>query len=263
MPPDGFLDGWQRADERRVFAAESLYDHIDGGAELFLELGFDRLEVQHYAAGEAEVAVEAYLMTDDAAATGIYLLKCGREAPVEALEVRHTASPYQVQAVQGRGLIVVNRLAGEVGVATMAAFAGWVAGQLEPAPQSTLFTLLPTADRVPASERVIRGPLTMEPVYVFSFDDVFGLQAKGITAVAADYESAEGRTWTRIVVPYADPAEAAAAFAGLMDGLDPALEILDSDGDRVVFEDASDEYGEVRLEGARIVADVRLAERPE
>jgi hypothetical protein len=202
-------------------------------------------------------------MADDAAATGIYLLKCGREAPVESLEVRHTASPYQVQAVAGRGYIVVNRLAGEVDAATMAAFAGSVAGQLQPAPEPDLFADLPAADRVPASERVIRGPLTMEPVYVFSFDDVFALGEKGITAVAADYESADGRTWTRIVVPYADATEAAATFSGLVDNLDPALEILDGGEERLIFEDASNEYGEVRLEDARIVADVRLAERPD
>ena len=72
MPPDGFLGSWQSSDERRTFTTESLYDHIDGGAELFLELGFDRVEVQHYTAGEAEVAVEVYLMRDSPAALGIY-----------------------------------------------------------------------------------------------------------------------------------------------------------------------------------------------
>jgi hypothetical protein len=77
LPPDGFLNTWHREASPRVFEGADLYGHINGGAEVFLELGFDRLDVVRYDADGAAVEVERYRMTDPVAALGIYLMKCG------------------------------------------------------------------------------------------------------------------------------------------------------------------------------------------
>ncbi len=41
IPPDGAAPGWTRAGTQRVYGPGELYNYIDGGAELFLEFGFE------------------------------------------------------------------------------------------------------------------------------------------------------------------------------------------------------------------------------
>jgi len=96
----------------KVFTSEDLYGHINGGAEAFLELGFEQLTVQKYRDGANELAVEIYRMTDPTAARGIYLARCGRETPDQALRERHTASRQQVLLQRHRYYMVVYNTAG-------------------------------------------------------------------------------------------------------------------------------------------------------
>lgn len=43
IPPDGAAPGWTRAGTQKVYGPGDLYNYIDGGAELFLEFGFEAL----------------------------------------------------------------------------------------------------------------------------------------------------------------------------------------------------------------------------
>ena len=55
-----------------VYEAESLYDRIDGGAEIFFEYGFDRAVFQDYEKNNDLLQVELYDMADNVAAFGIF-----------------------------------------------------------------------------------------------------------------------------------------------------------------------------------------------
>ena len=46
LPADGFSGMWKKNGPMKVFTSEDLYGHINGGAEAFLELGFEQLTVQ-------------------------------------------------------------------------------------------------------------------------------------------------------------------------------------------------------------------------
>jgi len=72
LPPDGTPPGWKRSGEERLFAGAALYQHIDGGAELYHRHGFDRLAVQDYVNGGREVRVEIYRMNDPAGAAAVF-----------------------------------------------------------------------------------------------------------------------------------------------------------------------------------------------
>ncbi|MCJ7587849.1 MAG: hypothetical protein MUQ00_08130, partial [Candidatus Aminicenantes bacterium] len=55
LPPAAdFAPGWSLGD-KLVFVKGNLYDFIDGGADLYLEFGFERVLVQRYKNGEAEL----------------------------------------------------------------------------------------------------------------------------------------------------------------------------------------------------------------
>jgi hypothetical protein len=72
LPPDGVPAGWQRSGTERLFIGAALYQHIDGGAELYHRNGFDRLAVQDYAKGPHEVRVEIYKMNEAAGASAVF-----------------------------------------------------------------------------------------------------------------------------------------------------------------------------------------------
>ncbi len=72
LPPDGTPAGWKRSGEERLFSGSALYQHINGGAELYHRNGFDRLAVQDYASGSHEVRVEIYRMDDPAGAAAVF-----------------------------------------------------------------------------------------------------------------------------------------------------------------------------------------------
>jgi len=72
MPPDGEPPGWGRSGEERLFIGAALYQHINGGAELYHQHGFDRLAVQDYAHGGHEVRVEIYRMDDLSGAAAVF-----------------------------------------------------------------------------------------------------------------------------------------------------------------------------------------------
>ncbi len=253
LPADGEVAGWSLSGAAEAFAPPELYGQIDGGAEVFLELGFDRLDLQRYASGGHEVALELYWMTDPTAALGVYLLKCGRETPDPALADRNTVNPYQAQLVRGRVYLVVSRLQGEPPAEAMVGLARLAASRLEPGDGSAAFAALPSPDRVAGSERVVRGPFTLQEVVTLGEGDVLQLGGR-VTAVAARYQGAGGEV-TRLVASYPDQAAAASALASVREHLDPYLELLLDEPERLVLRDHRGRYGTV----ARVADRLELA----
>ena len=192
FPADGFHGAWQRSDDLLVFTGPELYGHIDGGAEVFLELGFDRLEVQRYGSPSGEVAVELYRMRDPAAALGVYLLKCGAEERRPEIPARHSFNRYQVQLVRGATYVSVQAAGGAPAEGDLVAFAREVASRLPGADDLTVLELLPVEGRVEGSERIVRGPFTLQEVMTLGEGDVLQLGGS-TTAVAADYGLPDGR----------------------------------------------------------------------
>ena len=139
LPPDGFLKAWKKAENPRVFTASDLYGHIDGGAEIFLEFGFEQLTVQPYspiAAGAAkttadEFKIEIYRMADPIAATGIYLMNCGKESQDPSFQERHSLNQFQLIFKRDRYYVIVNNSEGNEKLRLdMLEFGRFIAGRL-------------------------------------------------------------------------------------------------------------------------------------
>ncbi|MEW6745803.1 MAG: DUF6599 family protein [Planctomycetota bacterium] len=267
LPPNRFLDEWIRDSKTELYTGAELYGLIDGGAEVFLELGFDRVEVQRYRRGTDEVSVEIYSMTDPLAALGIFLMKCGREDRDASFAERHTRNPYQVLFCKGSCYVTVGNAQGTAGAtAALLPFAQHVAAHL-PAPElgssdaGDPFALLPAEHRAKGSERIIRGPFTLQEVCSLGAGDVLLLAGK-VTAFAADYDSAGDGRHTRLVAAYPDEGAARAAFEYLRSHLDPRLEVTSSSAARFVFKDYKEEYGLAKVRKSRIDLQVNLASEP-
>ncbi len=87
--------------DTRTFGNESLFGYMDGGAELYLEYGFDSLHVTNISYKGSDIKIEVFRMSDPDAAFGIYSVshfKCSNSVDLTAY---YCASAYQVQFCKG------------------------------------------------------------------------------------------------------------------------------------------------------------------
>ncbi len=261
LPPDGFAGAWKKNGPTRVFTSEDLYGHINGGAEAFLELGFDQLTVQKYRDGANELTAEIYRMTDPTAARGIYLARCGKETPDAALKERHTASRQQILLQRNRYYVVLYNTAGGAANAPMLVkTAQAIVPKMPKDAPVTALGLLPPAGLVPGSARIIRGPVSLQALYTLGDEDILQLGGR-ITGAAGDYKDAAGAT-TLVVVDYPAPAAAAAAFRHLKANLDTYLKPASATDARLVFQDYDKKYGVASVNGKRLEVRLHLTKPP-
>jgi hypothetical protein len=253
-PAAGFAPGWGLGD-RIVFEGGGLFDYIDGGAEIFLEFGFKRVLVQRYVKAGDELTLEAYEMTDADAALGIYLMKCGVEAPVAGVAARNTGDAAQLTILKGRYFLHVNSFGpGAELLPEMVRLAGRALDAIPDERPGRHLDRLPAEGQVPGSARLIRGPYALQSIATLGEGDVL-LLAGRIVAVAADY-LADGGPWTLILVPYPDEPAAKTATAHLRANLDSYLEVVRESAGGFEFKDFKNRFGKVRLTGS--VLEIRL-----
>ena len=187
FPDTDFMPGWEKSPSIRQFNESSLFNHINGAAELFNEFGFENLHVLRYAKGEEELTLETYRMVNSTAALGIYLMKCGRETPADSQTIRHTVNPFQVLAVRGEVFVQISNASGNPeNQSVMLALLSKLAEQIPDSPPKPILDLLPSKNRISGTEKIIRGPYALEPVYTFGEGDVLQLSGK-IFAVTGEY----------------------------------------------------------------------------
>jgi hypothetical protein len=262
LPPDGFLGAWSRVEKARHFRGAELYGHIDGGAELFLEFGFGALTLQRYRHGEDEIALEIYRMADPIAATGIYLMKCGREIPADGFAPRHTVGRYQLAITKDRYYVLVTSEHGAgAGSKDLLEFGRHVAGRIQDDPAVELLGRLPRPGLIEGSLRLIRGPYGMQPIATLGPGNILRL-GPDATAVTADYGQAGGSRRTMIAIDYPNAEVATTVFRALVRDLDPELRKLETSEARLVFAENSGAFGEARLEGRALTIEMGLASRP-
>ncbi len=76
---------WKRSDTVKVFSPANLYNFIDGAADGYLALDFERLTVAYYNKGDTSITVEIYKHKTERDAYGIYSQE--RSSSVEYLPI--------------------------------------------------------------------------------------------------------------------------------------------------------------------------------
>ncbi len=256
IPEPGFAPGWTKAGTVRTFSGQDLFNQIDGGAELFLEFGFVGLRLQSYARGKAELTLNAYEMESAASALGVYLMKMGRETPFPEIAGRNSSEEAQLTIVKGRYFVQVDNL-GDVPASKGEAVAlanGFLGGVAEESAMTPL-GLLPAEGKVPGSERLVRGPYGLQPYFTFGEGDILSQRGR-IFGALAEYRTAGGVAFTRLIIPYPSADAAAAALTYLKANLDPYLKITGARPDGFDFVDFQAKRGAVSWSGA--VLDIRF-----
>jgi hypothetical protein len=254
------------------FAASNLYDYIDGGAELFLEFGFEELSVYAYRRDEEEVTLEMYRMSNSEAALGIYLMRCGDETPIPGVRARNSGDRFQFSVLKGSHFIQVNSFEGKESlIPVMVALTQRALQGIPEGDSVTLLSRLPQAGLVPASELIVRGPYALQPVFTFGKGDVlqlggevFGLVGDYFLEGASSEDSVAqaGDTYTRIVIPYPDGKTSLSAYRNLTENLDAHLVVLQECHNGFTFRDYREKFGAARIDGTVLELTVNLPKEP-
>lgn len=234
------------------FVGHDLFGHINGGAELYYELGFIDLVVREYPAGGNTISVEIYRMTSPQSALAIYLCNRGTEKRLPELEVRNTWNVYQLSMVKGDCFIQVNNFSGvEELLPAAVELAHRTMDEIPGSDPVLLLDRLPKENLVPGSELIIRGPYSLQKIYTFGEGDI--LQMKDTYfGVAGRYTDGEGNGHDRIFVDYPDTETARSAYDNLVFGLDSYLEVIGESENSFSFKDYWGKFGFVLLEGNRM-----------
>ncbi|MFA7418830.1 MAG: DUF6599 family protein [Melioribacteraceae bacterium] len=89
------------------FGGDALWGIIDGGADIYLEYGFDKLLLQEIEWKKVNFRVEFYRMADPRAAYGIYSVSHFKCSKRDTLSKYVCITPFQVQSALGRFYISI------------------------------------------------------------------------------------------------------------------------------------------------------------
>ncbi len=109
LPEQEELDSWRAASPPAVYDEDDLFVYINGGADIYLEYGFEAVLVQEYerAPGES-LTLEIFEMSDACSAFGMYTFKTGDEGKELELGNGGFLESYYLNFWKGRHLVTLT-----------------------------------------------------------------------------------------------------------------------------------------------------------
>jgi len=84
-----------------TFTGGSLWGYMNGGADIYLEYGFDILRVEEFSREDENIKLELFKMDDPVSAFGIYSIKTFRCRDKDVIARPDCLNPYQYQLAYG------------------------------------------------------------------------------------------------------------------------------------------------------------------
>lgn len=252
-------DEW-KPETRAQYDGGSLFGYINGGAEVFVEYGFDTVYVRKFKNEKtgSEVTLDVYVMSDSYAAEGIFLSKYGY--PVESNFEAHLAIEHDQQLAFARAeyfVIISSLKKNRESRNLMKTLAGLIVSRIEKS-NPIDFAILPGENLVRNSERLIRGTITLQSIYSLGEGEMLWSE-KGLDAFTADYKDTDGKIYNLIIARYKTSENSARAFSNLQTEHDSYLESIEQKSDRMILKDWNSEYILIHLSGNIIKIYTRLS----
>jgi hypothetical protein len=213
LPAEGAVAGWEREGQARVYDRETLFDFMNGAADLYFAYGFEELAVsQHVDAQGRAVQVEVYRTASDADAYGLFTYNSYGE-PIDLGVDGELEGGRRLAFWQARTFVQVSAR-DEVDDKTLRAFGEAVASALpEGGQRPALVEALPAEGLEPGSVRFFRVKIALDNLLWLGADDVLGLGAD--TAGLVAHYQVDGQGIDLMLVAFPDPVRASEARAGL------------------------------------------------
>lgn len=103
------IDGWQMDSEPEIYVGDTLYELIDGGAEVYHQFGFVQALAAQYSDAEGRsISLEVFEMGDVEGARGIFADKTGDTGEPLAIGDEAVGEDYYLNLRSGRYLVTIT-----------------------------------------------------------------------------------------------------------------------------------------------------------
>jgi hypothetical protein len=250
LPAADALEGWTQREDPRTYDRDTLYDFMDGAADLYFTYGFEALAVGDYQGpGGGWLRVEVYRTATDADAYGLFAYNAFGE-PIGLGVQGRWVSESGLSFWQSRTYVQITAR-DAVDDAALQAFGGAVSAALPASGTSpAIVQALPLQDLQPDSVRFFRQQMALDNFLWLGPENMLGLGPDTEGALGT-YTLDTGRA-TLLLVTFLDSEHAEAARQGLVEAGLLELIVARVDGQTLgaVFGDADAGSAAALLGGA-------------
>jgi hypothetical protein len=224
--PKQVLD-WKASGQDAVYDRKTLYDYMDGGAEVYLAFDFREVFVRKYAdASENELNLDIYDMGSPAEAFGMF--SCDRQDPEVGIGQGSEYGPGLLRFWRGRYFVSItvsgNEEKAEKAVLMMGKAVAPLLGPDGALPD--MIKLLPSAGLQAERTAYFHNHVHLSNRYFVASENILNLDER-TECLFAEYRSESGESALLLVVRYPDAAITRAAAASFLKSFLPRA---DADG---------------------------------
>jgi len=224
--PRQVLD-WKSSGRDAVYDRRTLYDYMDGGAEVYLAFDFREVFVRKYAdAEENELNLDIYDMGSPAEAFGMF--SCDRQDPEAGIGQGSEYGPGLLRFWRGRYFVSItvsgNEDKAEKAVLELGKAVAPLLGPDGALPE--MLKLLPSAGLRPEKTAYFHNHVHLSNRYFVAAENILNLDEK-TDCLFAEYRSGKGESALLLVVRYAGADKAKAAVSSFLRSFLPGA---DADG---------------------------------
>ncbi len=211
--PDN-VSGWTKGEADREYDPETLYDYIDGGAELYISYNFQQVVSRRYSReDQPDIVVELFDMGNAGGAYGVFSqqreeenVQLGQGGQYIRGSLMCWKDRYFLSIMVLRETKEAAEAMTKIGEAVMAAIP-------DTGKKPELIGLLPEKGMVENGMKYFTHYIWQNSFYYISGEDIFGLGA-GVHAVLARYGK-PGKRIILLLIEYPDPSQSAEIFRDL------------------------------------------------
>lgn len=212
---------WTAAGKDAVYDRKSLYDYMDGGAEVYLAFDFRRVFVRKYAGpGGKEISLDIYDMGSPAEAYGIF--SCDREDPAAGIGQDSTYGFGLLRLRQGPYfMVVMSPDEGKDIDAAVLAIGKAALPHLGPSgPNPPLLDLLPPEGLKTGRTSYFHSEINLNNRFFVASENIFRLE-KTTECVFAEYGMGKENDGNLLIIAYPDRLKAETARRSFLEGYLP------------------------------------------
>ena len=216
----GEVSGWKLASSVTTYDEKSLFDYINGAAELYFVYDFRAVAAAEYENGETSIIVDVYDMAIPESAFGIYSLNRYSEANYVDIGNEGILAGTALDFWKGRYFCKVYSFdMDEKYQNDVINFGNILASKIQEAGEEpSVLESLPQDGLIPRTARFFSRKLGLDNISYISEENVFNLNA-GTRGVVAEYQI-DGARFQLFIIEYPSSDEADSAFEMYISYLD-------------------------------------------
>lgn len=222
FPVASDLSGWAKTGEVNNYGPDDLFALINGGADIFLEYGFEEVYTENYLNDGNTIRAEIYKMSSDSAAFGIFSSKRAGEYNIENLPHTAISSDYYYSFWKSNYYIIVtayqNNELSQQGIEEVAKLINDKITETGSIPK--VCNLLPSEGLSKDGVKFMNGNIAFGNYYYFTYKDIFKFKC-GAVGVYGDNK--------KMVLEYASQDNAQTSFKEVIAFMEGSTKFLEKE----------------------------------